>query len=68
MITQVAVRRLVVQSLLDTAVLLQVRGGPVAEHWCRDCWQTIAELEQGCDCLESASSFVTSARTWLSAA
>lgn len=63
-----ATRRLTVLSLLETAARMEVRPGLVAAKYCHDCWETIAELETGCNCFEAARTLVLSAEHWLEVA
>ena len=56
-----------VQALLKTAARVQVRTGPVAVAYSRDCWSCIADLEYHCDCLEAAQTLMSSAEKWLAA-
>jgi len=68
MSTVEVVRRATVIELITVLGRLDVVPGDVAEHYRRDCWSTLADLELGCRCEEAAHTLVLSAEHWLSAA
>lgn len=62
-----ALRALTALELMETAARLEVRTGAVAAKFCRQCWDTLAEMENGSHCEESAHTLVLSAEKWMAA-
>ena len=65
MIATEATLALTVLALLEMAARVQVRPGPIAAAFSRDCWKCVADLEFHCDCLEAAQTLMSSAEKWL---
>lgn len=55
-------------ALMETAARMAARPGPVAATYCKNCWDTLAELELGGNCSEAARTLVSSADKWLASA
>ena len=60
-----AARKATIKELTSMLARLQPLSGEVAEHYRKDCWSCIAELELGCRCEEAAHTLVLSAEHWL---
>lgn len=65
MTTAQAIRRSTVNELITILGRLDIVPGRVAECYRRDAWNTLADLELGCNCTEAAHTLVLSAEQWL---
>lgn len=68
MTTIEATRRSTVNELITMLGRLQAVPGVESDHYSRDCWSCIADLELGCHCEEAAHALVLSAEHWLEGA
>lgn len=60
-----AARKATIKELTSMLGRLQTLDGETAEHYRRDAWACIADLELGCRCEEAAHTLVLSAEHWL---
>lgn len=65
MTTIEAIRRSTVNELITMLGRLQAVPGVESDHYSRDCWSCIADLELGCRCEEAAHTLVLNAGRWL---